>query len=141
MSAASASPWLRPFRRPWLWIGLWLVMIAAVVFASLTAASNLPPPAFDGIDKLEHFLGYFVLAAWAVNLFARRRPQALAGVALIALGVGLELAQAALTDSRQADSADALANALGVLAGLMLAATPLAQLLMRLDGGRRPPGK
>ncbi len=134
MSAAPASPWLREFRRPGLWLGLWLAMIAAVVATSLMSASNLPPPPFDGVDKLEHFLGYFVLAAWAVNLFGRRRPQALAAVGLIALGVGLEIAQGALTASRQADSADALANTLGVFAGLLLAPTALARVLLRLDG-------
>lgn len=140
MSAVSKA-WLRDFRRPWLWLGAWLAMIGAVTATSLMSASHLPPPAFDGMDKVEHLLGYFVLSAWAVNLFGRRRPQALAAVALIALGVGLEIAQGALTASRQADSADALANTLGVFAGLLLAPTPLARVLLRLDGGRSAAGR
>lgn len=133
MSAAQGKPLLRDFRRPALWVGLWLVLVGAVVATSLTSASHLPPAPFDGVDKIEHFLAYLVLGAYAVMLFARRRPQAIAAVGLILLGIGLEFAQGALTASRQADSADALANALGVLAGLMLAPTPVAHWLLRLD--------
>ncbi|UNK51140.1 VanZ family protein [Lysobacter sp. S4-A87] len=124
---------LRDLRWPWLWLSVWLLMIAAVAVTSLLAASDLPPPPFDGVDKLEHFLAYLVLSGFAVMLFERRRPQALAAAGLIALGVGLEVAQGALTASRHADSADALANSLGVLAGLMLVATPVSRGLQWLE--------
>lgn len=130
MTAASI---FRDLRWRGLWSGLWLLMVAAVVVTSLLSASDLPAPPFDGVDKLEHFLAYFVLSGYAVMLLERRRPQALAAVALIALGVGLEVAQGALTVSRRADSADALANSLGVLAGLMLAATPASRALQWLE--------
>ncbi|HEY5850044.1 MAG TPA: VanZ family protein [Lysobacter sp.] len=118
--------------RGW-WLGLWVLMLVAVVVTSLVAASDLPPPPFDGVDKLEHFLAYLVLSGYAVMLFERRRAQALVAAGLIALGVGLEVAQGALTVSRQADSADALANSLGVLAGLVLAATPVSRALEWLE--------
>ncbi|MNV86323.1 hypothetical protein D3C71_1803500 [compost metagenome] len=61
------------------------------------------------------------------------RPQAIAAIGLIAMGVGLEFAQAQLTDSRSGDAADALANGLGALAGLFLARTPVALWLQRVD--------
>jgi len=64
---------------------------------------------------------------------AKLAAAALAAAGLVALGIAIELAQSAFTASRQADPADALVNALGVLAGLAVAATPLAQLLKRLD--------
>ncbi|MGO4222237.1 VanZ family protein [Lysobacter sp. TAF61] len=127
------TPLLRELRWPRLWLGLWLLMIAAVIVTSLVAASDLPPPAFDGIDKFEHFFSYLILSAYGVMLIERRRPQALMAAGLIALGVGLEIAQGALTTSRQADSADALANSLGVLAGLILAATPVSRGLQWLE--------
>lgn len=136
MSAAIERGWLRGFRWPVLWVGIWLAMIGAVAATSLISADELPPAPFDGFDKVEHFLAYFVLAAYAVMLFAQRRAQALAAAGLIALGVGLEFAQGALTVSRMADSADALANSLGVFAGLMLAPTPLARALLWVE--RRP---
>ena len=125
---------LREFRRPGLWLALWALMIATVIAGSLLPARELPPVPFDGFDKFQHLFGYAVLSAYASMLFARMRAQALAAAGLVVLGIGLELAQAALTASRQADPADALVNALGVLAGLAVAATPLAQWLRRLDG-------
>lgn len=124
---------LRDFHRPGLWLALWALMIAAVVTGSLLPASDLLPVPFAGFDKLEHFFGYAALSACAAMLFARMRAQALAAAGLVALGIGLEVAQAALTVSRQADPADAMVNTLGVLAGLAVAATPLARLLQRLD--------
>ena len=124
---------LREFRWPALWVAIWIAMIAAVVAGSLMSAHDLPDVP-DGFDKVEHFVGYLVLSAWAVMLFAHRRGQAIAAAGLIALGVGLEMAQGAWTVSRMADSADALANSLGVLAGLMLGPTPLGGLLLWVEG-------
>ena len=128
---------MRSLRRPALWLASWAVMIAAVTAGSLLPARELPPVPFNGFDKIQHLLGYFVLSAYAVMLFARMRTQALCAAGLVALGIGLELAQAALTVSREADPADALFNAMGVLAGLAIAATPLADLLQRLDARLR----
>lgn len=128
-----AATALRPLRRPTLWLAAWVAMIAMVVFGSLLPAGELPPVPFHGFDKVEHLLGYFVLSAYAGMLFARMRTRALCAAGLVALGIGLEFAQAALTVSRQADPADALFNAMGVLAGLAVAATPAANLLQRLD--------
>jgi len=126
-------PALRAFHRTRLWLGLGVAMIAIVIAGSLLPAGELPPVPLMGFDKVQHLLGYFLLSAYAVMLFARMRTQALCAAGLVALGIGLEVAQASLTVSREADPADALANAMGVLAGLAIAATPLATLLQRLD--------
>ena len=122
---------LRDFHRPWLWLGLWLLMIAIVVALSLT-----PPPAMSvprGFDKVEHTAAYFLLSAGAVQLFESRNARTATAIALIALGVGLEFAQMLLTRTRMADPADALANAAGVGLGQLLALTPMAAALLRLD--------
>ncbi|MDR0184027.1 VanZ family protein [Lysobacter arvi] len=124
--------WLRAFRWPVLWVAIWIAMIAAVAASSLLPAHDLPEVP-DGFDKVEHFVGYLLLSLWAAMLFAHRRGQALAAAALIALGVALEFAQGAWTVSRVADSADALANSLGVLAGLMLGATPIGRGLQCVE--------
>ncbi|QDH68876.1 VanZ family protein [Marilutibacter alkalisoli] len=124
---------LRPFRRPWLWFGGWLALVALVVAASLMPAGNLPPAPFENVDKIEHFLAYAVLAAGAVMLFQRRGMHAALAIALIGLGVGLEFAQGALTAARTASVADALANLLGVLAGWALGWTRLRFWLQKVD--------
>ncbi|BAW00119.1 VanZ family protein [Lysobacter enzymogenes] len=124
---------LREFHRPALWIALWLAMIATVIATCLMPAKDLPPTPFDSFDKVEHFTAYLLLSLYAGMLFARVRAQALATAGLIALGVGLEFAQANFTDSRSGDAADALANSLGALAGLWLARTPAGVWLQRVD--------
>ncbi|HIY72052.1 MAG TPA: VanZ family protein [Candidatus Luteimonas excrementigallinarum] len=125
---------LKPFRRPRLWSGLWCVAIAAVVVVSLAPPPPMPP--VEGGDKIGHFLAYGVLAAAAVQLYARWPALLGAGLGLVLMGIGLEWAQGALTDTRQMERADALANTLGVIAGLATRVTPLRDLLLRLDGSR-----
>lgn len=125
---------LKPFRRRWLWAGAWALGIAAVVVASLLPASDLPD--LHASDKAEHFGAYALLAAGAVQLYARRLSWFAACIALALLGIGLEFAQGAFTTTRQMDAADALANSLGVLAGLATAFTPWRDALLRHEPGR-----
>jgi hypothetical protein len=114
-------------------MGLWLAMVGAVVAGSLLAPPPLALEAPSGSDKLVHVLAYAVLALGAVQLFARVRPLALAGAALMLLGYALEVLQGELTLTRQFDPGDALANGLGVLLGLALRETSFAGLARRLD--------
>lgn len=122
----------KPLRRPILWGGLWIAAIAVVVALSL--APSVPMPDVQGGDKLGHFFAYFALAASAVQLYARWPALLGAGIGLVLLGIGLESAQGALTDTRMQDPADALANTLGVIAGLATRLTPMRDLLVRIDG-------
>ena len=125
---------LKPFRRPWLWAGLWMLGVAAVVVVSLLPAPDLPD--LQVSDKTEHFAAYALLAAGAVQLYARRLSWFAVCVALALMGIGLEFAQGALTSTRQMDAADALANSLGVLAGLATSLTPWRDALLRFEPGR-----
>lgn len=126
---------LKPLRHPLLWSALWCLAIAVVVAASLLPASELPLDA-PGSDKLHHFLAYAVLAASAVQLFARWPALLGAGLGLVLLGIGLEYAQGALTATRAMSRWDALANTLGVIAGLATRLTPWRDALLRFDGRR-----
>lgn len=122
---------LRPFRFPGVWLGLWVLGWLLCIVLSLLPAVDLPGPAHS--DKLGHFLAYLVLSAWAVWTFRTRRAHLLAALALVALGVAMEFAQANLTRVRLGDVRDALANTLGVAVGLSLTFTPLQGLLERAD--------
>lgn len=124
---------LKPFRRPWLWSGLWCAAITAVVVLSLSPPPPMPP--VDGGDKFGHFIAYFALAAGAVQLYARWPSLLGAGIGLVLMGVGLEYAQGALTETRMADPYDALANTLGVIAGLGVRLTPWRDALLRAEFG------
>jgi VanZ family protein len=128
---AATGP-LRAFARPRLWLGIWIFGWVLVIALSLLRP---PPMGLDvpDSDKLGHLLAYATLSAWAMMLFATRRAWALAAVALVALGVGLEFAQGALTDYRLADPRDAVANTLGVLLGLSALLGRAQFALQRLD--------
>lgn len=123
---------LKPFKRPLVWAGPWVLAIAVVVVASLIPVNGLPdvPKHFD---KVEHFVAYAALAAGAVQLFARRLSWAVVCVLLVLMGIGLEHLQAQMALGRMLDRMDALANTLGVLAGLATAFTPWRDALLRLD--------
>jgi VanZ family protein len=126
---------LKPLRRPRLWLGLWWCGIAAVVLCSLLPAFLLPDVPQGG-DKLEHLGAYALLAAAAVQLFTPLRALLRAGIGLVALGIALEFAQGLFTTTRQMDVHDALANTLGVVAGLLTVLAPWRDALLRMD---RPP--
>ena len=128
---------LKAFRRPLLWSSLWMLAVSLVVAGSLLPPGDLPSQPMSN-DKLMHFLGYFVLMAGAVQLYARRTSWVAMAVLLALLGVGLEWLQAWMHVGRTAERADALANTVGVLAGFTTGFTPLRDLLLRLDGGRSP---
>lgn len=139
MGALAVTFDMRPLRWRTAWLCAWLALVAAVVVVSLLPARGLPPMPFDGIDKIEHLLAYAVMATGAVMLFASRGAHAVLALALVALGIGLEFAQGAMTESRLADGADAVANTLGVACGWWLGRTPVARGLQGLEAwlGRR----
>lgn len=126
---------VKPLRRPWLWLGLWWAAVALVIVVCL-----IPPPPLpqlpENSDKVEHFLAYFALAAAAVQLWASRRALLWCGLGLVAMGIGIEWAQSALTETRMADPLDAMANTVGVLAGLATVLTPWRDVLLQLQPAR-----
>lgn len=126
---------MRALRWPRFWLGLWLLAIAMVVVLSLIAPPESPVPTPRHFDKLLHFAAYFALAFAAVQLFGRWRVLIAIGLALILLGIAMEWAQATLVPHlRMLDAWDALANAVGVLAGLATAFTPLAGSVRWIEG-------
>ncbi|WOB27160.1 MULTISPECIES: VanZ family protein [Xanthomonas] len=129
---AAVTRALRPFHRPLLWVGLWIAAIVVVIAVCLG-----PPPVIpelpDNSDKGEHFLTFALLCWGAVQLFATRRAQLVAAIGLVGLGIGIEIAQGALTTNRSADPYDALADTLGIVAGLCLTWTPLRFVMLRID--------
>ena len=122
---------LKPFKRPWLWAGLWMLAIGVVVAGSLLPAKDLPSVQVN--DKFEHFIAYALLSAGAVQLFVRRLSWGFVCVLLVLMGIGLEYLQAQMALGRMLDRNDALANTIGVLIGLATAFTPLRDALLRLD--------
>lgn len=122
---------MRPLRHRRAWLVAWVAMVLAVVVLSLIPPPPMPAVVFRGIDKVEHVLGYFVLSSTATALFARMPTRARIAAALVAMGIGLEIAQGTMTSTRTPDLSDALANTIGVLLGL--ACTPAVRVVAWLD--------
>lgn len=94
-------------------------LLLLVLWGSLTPQ---PPSAPGRIsDKIQHFSAYFALAGLA-GLALSRRPR-LVAVGLIGFGIAVEIGQALMALGRQGTVFDALANALGVAAALLLPRT------------------
>ena len=106
---------------------LWLAS-AIVIGLVIAVVSVLPPRGTPGIEIASlgevrawvlHALGYAILAATA--MLAQRAPRpVLTALAIVGYGIVLEAVQGAI-GIRSAQVADALANALGALAGAALA--------------------
>ena len=103
------------FARP----GFWALLLCVAVL-SLLPTDYLPPPIFSLWDKAQHALAFTALAALGLQAYPRRRWQVLAG--LLVFGGLIELAQAA-TGWRHGEWADWLADAVGLVLGLALAAS------------------
>lgn len=122
---------LRPLRWPRLWIGAWVVMILGVIVLSLMPSPPIPGPLT--IDKFDHGLAYFCLAAMAVQLFDTRALWLAAALWCVTLGIAMELAQGFLTSYRGMSAYDALIDAIGVALGLATGWTPLRDVLQKID--------
>lgn len=124
---------LRDFHYPRTWVGVWLFGWVLCIVLSLSPPISLGAP--PDSDKVGHLIAYFVLSVWAVLIFRTHRAHWLAALALVGLGIAMEFAQALLTVDRMGDPRDAVADAMGVLAGVVVGYTPLATFLQRLEKG------
>lgn len=94
--------------------GVFYIWTAAIWIGSLIPMSG---PVVHNSDKIQHFIGYGVLALLAQLIW--RQPLKV-WLAASLMGVAVEFAQA-MTPYRSFDTHDMLANSLGAIAGLTLA--------------------
>lgn len=122
---------VKAFRRPRLWLAVWVALVLWVVVVSL---ATLPAaPDVPGQDKTMHVVTYLGLAVVTVQVFRRWRVMLAAAGFLLLLGAGLEVAQGTLTTARVMDARDLLANCLGVALGTGTGLLPGRDLLLRLE--------
>ena len=107
---------MHTIRTIWLIVGMGLVML--VIYLSVAPAPEVPR--VPGGDFVGHLLAYGTLMFWFMQLAANRRSRALIALALIALGIALELAQL-YVPGRSFELTDMAANATGVFLGWVVA--------------------
>jgi hypothetical protein len=118
-------------RLSWMWWLLGWLLVPGTINESLQrtvwkVAEVLPN------DKAMHFSGYCVLALWFAGV-ARRSRYLVVGLLLIALGGSLEIAQGLMKEGRTADWFDFLANSLGIITGLGVAALGLGDWMVWIE--------
>ncbi|HYE36449.1 hypothetical protein [Methylocaldum sp.] len=119
----------RPLRFSRLWQGIGWLMVAIVIWLSLTPEPPQPPTPLLAWDKAQHMLAYAALMYWFRQAFL---PRWRWPVFLVFLGVGLEFLQG-LGGIRTFDPVDMAANSIGVCLGFGLSYTPLGKLLSKID--------
>ena len=110
-----------PDRTPMLLRGLWILAMFFVLIGSLLPSDTEPIQLLNSLginDKILHFLAYAVIA-FIPAIHEKAAISLWAGVAAVALGIGLEYAQV-YAPGRNFDQGDMAANALGVAFGLLI---------------------
>ncbi len=115
---------------PVLWHAVGAAMLLAITVLSLSP-SDAPYLVFLWWDKLMHFVGYAIIAAWYAALVPRAHLLWVL-IGLIALGVGIEFGQGFVA-GRSREALDALANTLGAISGVALGLTPWRHLLRLVE--------
>jgi VanZ family protein len=103
----------RPF-----WITASVVLVLIVVWGSLQTAFG--GPHIQGFDKVQHFGTYLFLAGWFTGLYRKPYWWRIV-VALLGLGLVMEIGQFVMQAGRMGDPYDMAANTAGVLAGVAMA--------------------
>lgn len=119
----------RRLRHHHAWSAIGWGFVALVVYLSLMRApSEIGPKFFDA----GHLVAYAWLMLWFGQIHRPTNVRLAIGVLLCVLGIAIEFAQG-LTGYRTFDHADMIMNALGVAVGLLLARTPLQNILEGLE--------
>lgn len=104
-----------------LWLFLGIVLIASVIYLSLTAK---PPMVVNFVfsDKIGHFLAYAVLMGWFGQIYSGRTALVFCALGFVLMGISLEYVQG-MGRYRHFEYADMIANSIGVMLGLILTTT------------------
>jgi len=109
-----------------LWHAIGAALVAFVVYQSLTPAP-LEVELGEG-NRLGHLAAYGTLMGWYSHLHERRITRIPLALGFVAMGVLMEFIQGT-TGYRMFDPADAIANAVGVCLGWLMAPPRLPNLL------------
>jgi len=114
-----------------LWLAIGVIYIGFILTASLLKAPDINV-IINHTDKAVHFLSYFILVGWFVQLYPKLNSRISILISAIALGMLIEYLQG-MTSYRSFDFADEIANSIGALSAFILARPPFDSLLATLD--------
>lgn len=125
-----------PLQHVRLWRRLSVILLVIVLIAALSPAFWFDTKIealswFQHTDKWLHGLTFATLAVWFAGLFDRTVYWRVAA-GLMAFGLGIEACQL-LVGYRMADWIDAVANLIGIIAGLTVAVAGLGGWALRIE--------
>ncbi len=118
------------YKKQWFIVGI--IYIGLILVGSLI---NIPEGNFEKIehnDKIIHFIMYFILVGWFVQLYQKPATRTLILTSAIILGMIIEYLQG-MTPYRSFDLLDEIANSLGACCAYLLARTSFASVLHKID--------
>ena len=119
---------MRALRYRYLWLFGGLCLVGLVLYTTLMP--YIPAPVLVN-DKAAHGIAFMALMVWFSGVFEMRFSP-LVAIALLGLGVTIELVQQQLT-YRSADFADGLADLAGIGVGWILAVVGLQHWATQLE--------
>jgi len=114
-----------------LWLILGFFYIGLILAGSLLRVPDIDI-SISHTDKVVHFLMYFILVGWFVQLYPKPDKRIQILIAAILLGMLIEYLQG-MTNYRSFDFIDEIANSIGALSAFLLARTTFASLLATFD--------
>lgn len=116
-----------------LWFSIGCLLVASVIYLSLTSDPVDFGVSFPYEDKVQHALAYFVLMAWFGQIYHGRSERIIVAMLFIIMGVTLEYFQS-FNPHRYAEFGDMVANATGVILGFYLTLTNAKNGLRKIEG-------
>ena len=109
------------------WLVLGFIYIGIILTGSLMRVPDVNIH-FSYMDKIMHFLMYFILVGWFVQLYHKPVSRLLTLLGAILLGLLIEYLQG-MTAYRSFDYVDEIVNSIGALCAFLLAHTLRVHLL------------
>ncbi|VAW50204.1 hypothetical protein MNBD_GAMMA05-2045 [hydrothermal vent metagenome] len=115
-----------------LWLTIGYMLVALVLYLSLTSSPVEIDLDIDYQDKFFHVLAYFTLMFWFAQIYHDKFWRYSFAVAFVLMGVGLEYLQS-FDPERYYEFADMVANTTGVVIGLLLTLTSAKNILLNIE--------
>ena len=129
MSVATVYPDLK-LRNLWLVIGC--LLVAFVLYQSLSSHPKVMSGMFHYEDKLYHALAYFTLMAWFSQIYHQAVQRIIIALLFVFMGLMVEYLQS-LNPYRSAEFWDMVANVIGVMLGFVLTLSAAKNILLRVE--------
>lgn len=115
-----------------LWLTIGYVLVAMVVFLSLTSSPVDMEMDLPYQDKFFHALAYFTLMAWFSQIYHDSFQRNMIAVVFVFMGITLEYLQS-FDPNRYSEFGDMIANSIGVALGFSIALSSAKNILLRVE--------